>query len=84
MTIPAPEVVKELLEKAAYDRVLAVRGSWDAPGFDACVKAEFEALAKAAALLSREPQSPGTEGYVMVPRNQFGLDTPLTNTEGKR
>lgn len=32
--------------KLATERVLAVRGSYDAPGFDACVDAEYERLIK--------------------------------------
>jgi hypothetical protein len=31
---------KEMRDKA-YDTVVALRGSWDVPGFDACVVAEY-------------------------------------------
>lgn len=35
---------EKALENAAMASVIAVRGSNDAPGFDACVKAEMETL----------------------------------------
>lgn len=36
----------ERLHEQAEETVLRIRGSYDAPGFDACVEAEFERLRK--------------------------------------
>lgn len=43
MTLPDIDWMKEL-RRQAEETVLRVRGSWDAPGFEACVKAELAAL----------------------------------------
>lgn len=32
------------LREQAYETVLSTRGSWDVPGFDACVDAELNRL----------------------------------------
>lgn len=32
------------LRKIAENNVIKVRGSWDAPGFDVCVEAEYQEL----------------------------------------
>lgn len=34
----------EELREQAYQNVLTIRGSWDAPGFDCCVEAEYKEL----------------------------------------
>jgi hypothetical protein len=35
---PNPKTIRE----EAEERVIAIRGSWDVPGFDACVEAEID------------------------------------------
>jgi len=47
------EEEQEKLWKQAEETVLRVRGSYDAPGFDACVKAEFDELNKETNYASR-------------------------------
>lgn len=42
-----------LLEKAEM-KVLEIRGSWDAPGFDACVKSELKRLKSARRLKNKK------------------------------
>ena len=43
-----------LLREEAERRVIAVRGSWDAPGFEECVKAEIETIRRERAAQRRK------------------------------